>query len=253
MERNQPEQVVESRHANLSVEAAGLVEALKRREVGVRLLADRWVRIATCALSAMLVTATANADEVISTTANYYVQTASGAPEICGIEATIIFWNMTDRAGQTFPISTVNLGLNWNEVKGNIGLMYKIGGFDVNSLDGKIPPSPYPIAYSDISSPQAGTPKAHARLDCIGQPGWFCSVYWMPASVALFTERFLTIRVTRAVSGTPLDVSLPLVLLPSDDKSVQVNMSGFADFNRCFAAISQRAKDHLHEQLQRQR
>ena len=203
-----------------------------------------WQRAAMpIALGAMVWANQANADEVIATLVNYYVQTTAGASEICGIEAMVVFKNMTDRADDPFPVSKVQIGLNWNEVKGNIGLMYKIGGYDLHSLDGSALTTPYPIKLSDISAARAGTPKPYKLLPCIGQPGWFCSLYWMPDSLALAQEKDLTIRVTRDISGTPLDVSLPLHLLSSStDTTTKVDMKDFKAFTDCFVEILERAK-----------
>ena len=173
-------------------------------------------------------------DTIVQSEIAYYVQTSAGQPTVCGIQFSMVYYDRTYRQA---AIAGLKGTLGWIERDGQVGVIFKVCGFDFPNGSPQI----FRIPHAYLSARNKAVPIT-ATYPCDGQPMGYCGEYWMSASVDLYhgvIENTLSINFQRERIG--LDASLSI-----DTKSAAMaKPQEYNDFSTCMVALGDRAKRNL--------
>ena len=173
---------------------------------------------------------------MVSSDTDFFVQTSGGTPAICGFEFTLTYLDRLYRQG---ALASVTGSLNWVEVKGNLGLMFKIVGRDFPNVGkGDMTPEPFPVVHGFIVID--GQPTSPSNTLGCEEPTAFCATYELPTSADIFealTSRKIGIGFSRQANG--LDVTLPL------DVAGAAAKSDYQAYSQCMMTMVDRAMAKL--------
>jgi hypothetical protein len=188
------------------------------------------------ALMGLLVTSSANAQDTIEKSeTTFYVQTAGGDPQICGIEFALLY---RDRTYQQGAVAAITGTVAWRGSPGNVGLILKINGADFpNAAKSDWSTRAFPVHQGFVVGRQTAY-RVHKTYPC-EEPNSFCGFYWLPTSLEILEYVYsgtLSLGFSREAGG--LDVVLPL-----DTRATSAtNPQQHPDFMNCLVTILQRAK-----------